>query len=200
MSVSVKVIFDFSCPYCYLAWGYLKRIKETMDLSVEWTPWEIHPEAPPEGADITSVVNDVNLDLRRNKLNQLGAPVNLAPGNKTFVPNTRLTLQANEFAKTKGQGEAFLDAVFTANFTEGRNIGDKTVILDLAEQVGLDRTELAQALDSSRYLNTLLLNDSAWMEMNIEYVPTILQNGAIVMTGAFTFAACEAALRGLANK
>ena len=40
----IRVYFDFVCPYCYHAWGSLRKLQEQKDLCLEWYGWEIHPE------------------------------------------------------------------------------------------------------------------------------------------------------------
>ena len=50
MTKPLKIIFDFSCPYCYLAWSYFKALKQSESLADEWFSWEIHPEVPKSGS------------------------------------------------------------------------------------------------------------------------------------------------------
>lgn len=67
------------------------------------------------------------------------------------LANSRLALQAAEFARENGGGEAFDDLVYRAHFCEGLNIGLQDVLGDLATVVGLGRSELDRALESQRY-------------------------------------------------
>ena len=187
MSKGIRVFFDFSCPYCYLAHGYIRRINETTALNGDWASWEIHPEVPQGGLPIQEVLQNVDMNERKKKLDTLGAPVGLTPSDKTFVPNTRWALCATEFARENGKMQEWVDAVFAASFVGKKNIGDMDVLAGIAQEVGLDSSSLRKALESGRYMGTLLANDQECIEKNIEWVPTIFSGGKKVIEGAFSF-------------
>ena len=191
----LRIIFDFSCPYCYLAWGYFKKIRDKTPLNEDWFSWEIHPEVPKEGRRLQDVVQVADMEERRQRLNGLGAPVGIAPGEKVFVPNTRWVLAALEVAVQNNKMHDWLDAVFHASFVEQKNIGDMEIILALARQVGLDAEALRQVLESGRYESLLLSHDRECMEKKIEWVPTVFFGENKVIEGAFTFAEFEKAMK-----
>ena len=199
MSLSITTVFDFSCPYCYLAWGFIRKTKQKDAITAEWLTWQIHPDVPKEGSDIRDVVPSVNLEERRQKLNTLGAPVGLAPGNKVFVPNTRLALEAVEFARAHHKLQEWMDAVFQASFAAERNIGDLAVIVDLVQGIGLDGAQLRQALESGRYTNILVEHDQFCAKRQVEWVPTIFVGNDKILEGAFTFEDFEKVLYNLAG-
>ena len=198
MTKPLKIIFDFSCPYCYLAWSYFKALKQSESLADEWFSWEIHPEVPKSGSPLQEVVQVADMEERRQRLNGLGEPVGVRPGEKVFVPNTRLALCALEFAQEQQKQHAWIDAVYQASFVDQKNIGDLDVLLDIAREINLDAAELRQALESEKYLPLLLEHDRQCMQQKIEWVPTVLHGGNIVIQGAFSYAEFVAAMRGMA--
>ena len=191
----VKIIFDFSCPYCYLAWNYFKALKQTESLDDDWFSWEIHPEVPKNGSPLQDVVQVANMAERRQRLNDLGEPVGVRPGDKLFVPNTRLALCALEFAREQQKQHAWIDAVYQTSFVAQKNISDREVLLDIAREINLDATALRQALEKETYLPLLLEHDRWCMEQKIEWVPTVLDGEQRVIEGAFTYAEFLAAMR-----
>ena len=38
----IRIYFDFVCPYCYHAWGSLRKLQEQQDIRPEWYGWEIN--------------------------------------------------------------------------------------------------------------------------------------------------------------
>ena len=198
MTKPLKIIFDFSCPYCYLAWSYFKALKQSESIADEWFSWEIHPEVPKSGSPLQEVVQVADMEERRQRLNGLGEPVGVRPGEKVFVPNTRLALCALEFAQEQQKQHAWIDAVYQASFVDQKNIGDLDVLLDIAREINLDAAELRQALESEKYLPLLLEHDRQCMQQKIEWVPTVLHGGNIVIEGAFSYAEFVAAMRGMA--
>ena len=195
MTKPLKIIFDFSCPYCYLAWSYFKALKQTESLADEWFSWEIHPEVPKTGSPLQDVVQVADMAERRQRLNGMGEPVGVKPGEKVFVPNTRLALCALEFAREQQKQHAWIDAVYQASFVGQKNIGDIDVLLDIAHEINLDAMALRQALESEKYLPLLLEHDRWCMEQKIEWVPTVLDGEKRVIEGTFTYAEFVAAMR-----
>ena len=200
VSLSLKVYFDFTCPYCYLAWGYMKKLKESMDIDDHWVTWEIHPTLPKEGAHIQKVVPTVNMAERKGKLNGLGAPVGLTPGDREILPYTHLALQGAEYAIDQGKMHAWIDAVYHASFVTGKNIGDQEALLAIARQVGLDAGELAARLEQGYYKQRLLDHDAECAAIKLEWVPTVYAGDVRIIEGAFTYDQFAAAVQGLAKR
>jgi predicted DsbA family dithiol-disulfide isomerase len=195
MAKSLQIVFDFSCPYCYITWNYIKKLKQSLTFDDEWLTWNIHPEVGPEGKNIADAVPNFDRESRRERLNGLGAPVGVAPGGMTFVPDTRLALQALEFATVHGRAREWCDAVFAANFEQDRNIGDKAVLLDLAGRVGLSVAELDQVLASGKYAAILAEHNRRFTELEVEWVPTVFCDGKKILEGAFTYEEAERVIR-----
>jgi len=191
MSLPLRIIFDFSCPYCYIAWGYVQKLKEKMILVDEWAGWEIHPDLPQDGRSIQEVVPEIQLDENLQELNALGAPVGIVLANKLFVPNTRLALQGLEFSREYGKMQEWVAAVYKASFVLDKNIGHMNVLLEIADQIGLDTAAFQQALVNGHYLEILRKHDQECMEKRVEWVPTIFTGEEKVLEGAFTFEVFE---------
>jgi len=195
MAKQLRIIFDFSCPFCYLAWGYFKKLRETVVLADDWFSWEIHPEVPKMGSPLQDVVQVADMAERKQRLNALGAPVGIAPGEKVFVPNTRLALCALEFAREQRKQHVWIDAVYQASFVGQKNISELAVLLNIAREINLDAAALRQALESDRYLPVLLDHDRLCLEQKIEWVPTVFAGETKIIEGAFTFAEFTAAMQ-----
>jgi predicted DsbA family dithiol-disulfide isomerase len=197
MAKALQIVFDFSCPYCYITWNYIKNLRQILEFEDEWLTWNIHPEVGPEGQDIAKVVPNFDRESRRERLNGLGDPVGVAPGGMTFVPDTRPALQAMEFAAVHGRARDWCDAVFSANFEQGKDIGNKTVLLDIAGRLGLPVVELDQALTSGQYAAILAEHDRRFAELRVEWVPTIFYDDKKIIEGAFTYEEAEKAIRSI---
>ncbi|MDY3973288.1 MAG: DsbA family protein [Veillonella caviae] len=179
----IRVYFDFCCPYCYNEHEFLKVIKkETKEpIEVEYFSWEIHPDTALEGIDF----NLSDPYEHQKKLNDLGKPVGATPGDMFKIYNTKKSLQILEEAIKQGVQEAYVDLVFQAYFVEQVNIADDAVILKIAEKAGV--TGAKEVLAEGRYLDTILAHDDHCMKLGLEYVPTIEEDGKIILTGALTF-------------
>jgi predicted DsbA family dithiol-disulfide isomerase len=102
----------------------------------------------------------------------LGETVGLEMRSPELLANSRLALEAAEFANERGRAEVFEERVFRAYFNENLNIGSQGVLGDLAADAGLDRYELNLALESNRYRRRLDDNALAARERGVDGVPT----------------------------
>jgi predicted DsbA family dithiol-disulfide isomerase len=66
-------------------------------------------------------------------------------------PHTRLAFEGLEFAKDHDAASAYNDAVMRAFFQQSRNIGEPSVLGDIAEGVGLPRDNFLEALRNRAY-------------------------------------------------
>ena len=59
-------------------------------------------------------------------------------GEVSRLSNSRMSLEASEYARDAGRFDSFHGRIFRAYFTETRDIGDLDVLLELAQEEGLD--------------------------------------------------------------
>ena len=68
------------------------------------------------------------LDERRQKMGVRFGP-------QPLMSNSRMAMQGGEFAKEHGKYDAYHEAVFQAFFTDCKDIGNRSVILELAKEI-----------------------------------------------------------------
>ena len=71
-------------------------------------------------------------------------------------PNTLLAHEATAYAREKGRDGEFHHAAVRAYWETGVNLGDLAVLKGLAEESGLDWTELGPRLESGYYRQRVL--------------------------------------------
>ena len=116
----------------------------------------------------------------------------------TFAAHRLLTWVIEEHGAEK-QTELKL-ALFEAHFNQRRRIGERQVLLDVAEEVGLDRADAAAALDDEELARKTRVEERAAMEMNITGVPAMIVEGRFMIPGAQPPEAYVNALRRVAEK
>jgi predicted DsbA family dithiol-disulfide isomerase len=106
------------------------------------------------------------------RIQGLGEAVGLEMKPPEVMTNSRMALEAAEFAKTVGKSDEFDERVYRAYFTEGLNIGQAGVLANLAADIGIDRSDLSDALESNRYSMTLKNNALVAHQRGVDGVPT----------------------------
>ena len=100
------------------------------------------------------------------------------------LSNSRMSLEASEYARDAGRFDSFHGRVFRTYFTDARDIGDLDVLLELAREEGLDTDELRGALQEGRYAPRLDEAHSEGRQLGINAVPTFIINGKHTIVGA----------------
>lgn len=150
----------------------------------EWLPYEIHPDTPPEGVLWKDYFPGMNPEAFFRKLDQRGKKRGNRFGSQPLMSNSRAALEAGEYAKEKGSYEPYHQAIFRAFFSDCQDIGKREVILQAAAQAGLDRDELAAALDAKTYLPRLQMATQSARQQGISGVPGFVIPGHGLISGA----------------
>jgi predicted DsbA family dithiol-disulfide isomerase len=177
MAINITLFSDFICPFCYVGFATLRKLKPEFDFTLRHRGYQIHPEWPAEGMPAEQWKSGMSPEARQalwERIGAMGAAVGLEMKSPRILANSMLALQAGEFAAEAGVAEAFEDRVFHAYFTDGLNIGKRDVVLDLGSEVGLDREALVEALDSGKYAMRIKYNAMSASQKGINGVPTFL--------------------------
>ncbi len=49
MPFKITMFSDFVCPFCYIGFEVMRKLKPEFNFELEWRGYQIHPEWPPEG-------------------------------------------------------------------------------------------------------------------------------------------------------
>jgi predicted DsbA family dithiol-disulfide isomerase len=91
-------------------------------------------------------------------------------------------------------------ALFRAHFNQRRNLGDRTVLLDIAAECGLHREAAKAALDDPALEARVIAEEAQAWDMNISGVPAMIVNGKFLIPGAQAPEVYVNALRRVADK
>jgi predicted DsbA family dithiol-disulfide isomerase len=175
MALRLEMFSDFICPFCYIGFETVRKLKPEFDLEIAWRGFQIHPEWPAEGMPASEFRREMDPETRRAiwaRIQSMAEAVGFEMKQPALLTNSRLTLEAAEFANECGKGEAFEERVFRAYFSEGLNVGGQGVIADLASEVGIDRNDLNLAIESNRYSTRLRNNSLVAHTRGVSGVPT----------------------------
>ena len=140
----------------------------------------LHPETPQEGRTLQDLfpgrtADDIEAMYLRMKglMEQEGLPY----GKRTHTYNSRLAQELGKWADTQPGGEAIHDAFYRAYFVDARNIGDETVMLEVAESAGLPVDEARTVLSERSFKDAV---DADWAKSHqygVTGVPTFVAGG-----------------------
>jgi len=172
MAVRLDVWSDYLCPFCYLEEPVLTRMREEFGdrLAVHWRAFELRPEPvstlPPRGEYLVDIWERAVYPMAHDR----GMKLRLPP----VQPRSRLALEAAECAREQGRFDAMHHAIFGAFFEEGRDIGQKEVLLELGESSGVEREVLERALTTGQFREKVLQDEELASELGLSGVPAML--------------------------
>lgn len=145
--------------------------------------YEIDPDRSAEGE-----LAEEKFDPERHKkvmriLRARGAELGVEFCERMILTNSRLAIEAAEYARDKGKHAEFSEQIFKDYLTYGRNIGQIEVVLDIAKRVGLDELELRRALDEGVYAAKREQTAAESQEYEVELVPTFIINDEHQLSG-----------------
>ncbi|MEH6831920.1 MAG: DsbA family oxidoreductase, partial [Sulfitobacter sp.] len=102
----------------------------------------------------------------------------------TRMHNTFNTHQLLHWANTQERMHDLKQALFTAHFTNGRDLSDAKVLADIAGEIGLDRAEALAVLEDQRYADQIRQEENFWIKQGIRGVPAVVFERQHLVTGA----------------
>lgn len=178
-TVKLEVFIDFVCPWCYLAHHAVDRLRQQYDIEVNWSPFPLHPETPPEGMLLSDLFRGADIDAMHARLYAMMDELGLEHCDRERLFNTRKAQELALWAATDNEeaAEKLIGLLFRAYFVENRNLADADTLLDVVERAGLDRAEAADVLRQGTMAKAV---DEAWArarQHQISGVPAFIGGG-----------------------
>ncbi len=192
--IRVDIVSDVVCPWCVIGYKQLERALMLSDLvaEVHWHPFELNPHMSEQGENLREHLaakygtTREQSEESRARLTQLGEALGFVFDYRDDMRmvNTFRAHQLLHWAERQGRGQALKLALFTAYFTERRDLHDPEVLAAVAESVGLDRQEALAVLAEGRYAEAVRERQSYWVARGITGVPAMVFNRRYLSTGA----------------
>ncbi len=211
MSLSIDVVSDVVCPWCFIGKRHLDRAlalwrdeQPDCEVTVHWRPFFLNPDTPEAGepyrpflekkfggpkqleeiwqrvsaagrtADIEFAFEKI--ELRANTLNA-----------HRLIHYGQTNVMRSGIHSDRAGGTptgALVDALFAAQFLEGRHIGDRDVLADVAAACGMDRAAVLSYLESNEDADAVRGGASEAQRMGISGVPFFIFNQKLAASGA----------------
>lgn len=195
--VSIDIVSDVMCPWCYIGKRRLEKalsmVGDEVDVAIRWLPFQLDATLPPAGKDRRQYLEEkfggperAEAIYSQIKTAGTGEDIEFAFDAINVSPNTFDAHRLIAIAATKGDGKqyALVEALFRAFFIDGVHIGDRENLADIAASIGLDRQEIAAALngdDAVEETQNMLASVGA---AGISGVPFFILNQKYALSGA----------------
>jgi len=192
--IKIDIWSDIACPWCYIGKRKFEAGAKSsgVDVEVEYHSYELAPDTPVdfEGSEIDFLAGHKGMPR-----DQVGPMLNRVAGIAAEVGldydfeamHHTKTLKAHEllhFAKSKGRQLEMKERLFAAYFIEGGHVGHLDELADLAAEIGLDRAEALEALESGRFAGDVAADITQAQAYGIQGVPFFVIDGKYGVSGA----------------
>lgn len=192
--VTLDIISDPICPWCYIGKAKLDRALESAGdnpFDIHWRPFQLNPDMPREGADRRAYL-EAKFGGKAGAVKVYSAIAEAAEAagleiDFSKIDRTPSTLDAHRlirWARTTGNQSAVVSQLFRRYFREGQDISDREILADVAESAGMERQVVERLLDGDADLAEIREEDAAAREMGVSGVPTFIVGGRYVLQGA----------------
>lgn len=174
--MNIKIFSDFACPYCYIGFCIIERLKkEEPDIEFQWVPYILKENTPLEGRDLLERISEEDLDLAYERIEGLGAEYELNYNNKSKRFNTNNLHKAALYAGTRDRYYEFSKEAFKRVFEYGDNVGDPLVVNQIAVKSGLSIDEMNDYM-AREEVDIYLYNEAKSLaeKYKIDSVPTFI--------------------------
>ena len=193
-ALHVEVIADFVCPFCFLGKRRLDKALEAVEgpSDVSWYPFQLNPDIPLEGQPFDEFLEQrfggaANLAPVLEQLAAQGRAdgVRFAWDKIRHVPNTLPLHQLVQHAAGVGADQAALgDDLMSAFFEEGRNIGERDVLVDIARRHGIRGRDTRKAIQSDHLRQATVVREAQVRSSGLIAAPGFLLNRRLLVVGA----------------
>lgn len=218
--LSIDIWSDVMCPWCLIGWGQLARalaeLEGEIEAEVRWRPFELNPDMPTEGEDQQAHLrrkygrSEAEMRDTRERMRAIAreAGVSLDYAGEGEAPPATMwnTFEAHRLLAwaLDGEGPAKQTelklALFRAHFSQRRRIGERAVLLDIAEECGFDRAAASAALDDEGLAARVRAEERQALDMNITGVPAMVVEDRFLIPGAQQPETYVTALRRVAER
>ena len=192
--MEIDIIFDTVCPWCYIGKRRLEMalsMRPQIRVKLNWRPFLLNPEMPPEGIDRTAyLVKKFGSESRTNRIygtiGEAGQSVEIDFAFERIgkTPNSVDSHRLVRFAHERGLADEVVEALFVEFFINGRDIGDLRVLTEIGAANGLDAQEIKAYLNTDADVGAIHDENVRAHRLGINGVPSFAFNKKFVISGA----------------
>jgi predicted DsbA family dithiol-disulfide isomerase len=198
--ITVDIWSDIACPWCFIGKRRFEAglaqfrgsVPDAPPVSITYHSFELSPDTPVDFAGSAADFLAQHKGLPAAQVAQmLDRVTGLAADEGLHYDydalqhtNTVLAHQLLHLAKAHGKQAEMKERLLAAYFEQGRHVGRIADLADLAVEVGLDRAEVVEALESGRYLADVRADQRQAAEYGINGVPFYVIDGRYGVSGA----------------
>ena len=190
---TLDIFSDPVCPFCLIGKSRLERamaVRPDHGFSVVWHPFQLNPTMPKAGLSRADYLEAKFGQAGAVKMTQQIMDICKAEGIELNIlgvlrqPNTLDAHRLIHWAGLEERQGPVVDAIMRAFWVEGRDIGDATVLAEIAQSCGMERAMVERLLASEADIDEITTRDQYARQRGIKAVPTFVIGNQHAVEGA----------------
>ena len=196
--MKIEIWSDVVCPWCYIGKRRLEAAMEeyehSNEITIEWKSYQLDPEMQTDTSlsiyDYLSKRKGMPyaqaVEMGQNVSNVAKEAGLMFDLNNTIPVNTLQAHEVIHFSKEYQLQTETKERLLKAYFIEAKNLDDRTVLLGLAEEIGLNREKLLTALEKNTFSDDVQQDIQLGKQFGLKGVPFFVFNRKYGVSGAQT--------------
>lgn len=194
--MKIEIWSDVMCPFCYIGKknfeAALNQIPYKEQINVIWKSYQLDQElsatSPTNTLDYLKEkkgLTDEQITQLNDGIIQFGKEVDIVFNQENALAvNTSDAHRFIQFAQTKGLDSEAEEILFKAYFTDGKNVADFEVLSELGANIGLNKTEVTEMLNSDAFVFEVASDGLDAKNIGVTSVPFFVIDRKYAMSGA----------------
>jgi predicted DsbA family dithiol-disulfide isomerase len=211
-NLKIDIVSDVSCPWCIIGYQALNQaltnLAPDIQADITWQPFELNPQMPKEGQDITEhITQKYGITIEKSEQNRAaikerGLSVGYEFGNRGGgrIYNTFDAHRLLHWAHELGKQTDLKLALFDLYFQQSGNPSDHQQLLSVVKSIELDVAEARQILNSDKYTADVRKLQQHYQTAGVSSVPAVIVNDKHLISGGQPAEVFEQALKKIADE
>jgi predicted DsbA family dithiol-disulfide isomerase len=206
--LTVDIVSDVVCPWCYIGKRNLEAAltkSPANNVEIRWRPYQLDSTIPPEGIARRVYLErkfGARVDEIYTRVAAAGreAGIDFAFDRIERSPNTLDAHRVIRWSQSAGKQNEIVERLFRDFFIEGRDIGDRAVLIEAAAYVGLDADVVRRLLEAEADKGEVREEIATAQRLGVTGVPFFIFAGRLGLPGAQPAEVLAGAIKKAAEK
>jgi predicted DsbA family dithiol-disulfide isomerase len=206
--LTIDIVSDVVCPWCYIGKRNLEAALAALpdtNVEIRWRPYQLDPTIPPEGIARRAYLErkfGARVDEIYERVAAAGreAGIDFAFNRIERSPNTLDAHRLIRWSQSAGKQNDIVERIFRDFFIEGRDLGQRSVLIEAAAAVGMEPDLVVRLLDGDADTEAVREEIATAQRLGVTGVPFFIFAGRFGMPGAQPAEVLANAVRRAAEK
>ncbi|PWS32696.1 DsbA family oxidoreductase [Pedobacter paludis] len=194
--MKVEIWSDVMCPFCYIGKRHFEQAIEKLpfknEIEVDWKSYQLNPEYHNTNNETVYEYLSRSKGMPIEQAKQMTKQVVDMAENAGLTIDFDKNIPANTFnahrlihlASKHNLQDLAEEKLFEAHFVKSRNIGETSVLVDVAVEIGLDKAEAEEVLNSDQFAEAVRYDVYESQNLGIRGVPYFVMDRKYGVSGA----------------